>query len=374
MNAAPAPHLLDATMFWNASGGVRRYVIAKREFALQQMGWRHTVATPTPDQPDQLRLPSLPLPGSGGAYRLPWQRAALADLLCRAEPDLIESADPYRLAWAALDAADRRSVPALAFCHSNLEQVARLAAGGCFAATAGRVAARYAARLYRRFDRVLAPSHAMTAHLRSWGVGQAMHQPLGVDCALFDPGRADPAWRASLGLPAQARLLVYAGRFAPEKNLNALTGALERLGPRYWMLAIGAGPAPPDGERVIVQPVVRDARLLAAMIASCDLFVHAGAQETFGLSALEALACGLPLVARAAEGLRELVSADVGRGVDSDAAAAFAEAIDDVFSRDRLALTQAARERALQSDWDRVLPLLWQHYRQLLGTSPRSEQ
>ena len=74
-----APHLLDATMFWNPSGGVRRYVVAKRAFIdARRPGWRHTVATPTPDDDQQLRVPALPLPGSGGAYRLPWRRATRA--------------------------------------------------------------------------------------------------------------------------------------------------------------------------------------------------------------------------------------------------------------------------------------------------------
>ena len=356
-------------MFWNPSGGVRRYVLAKRTFIhTQRPHWRHTIANPTPDHPDQLCVPGWPLPGSGGSYRLPWQRAATARLLGAAWPDLIEAADPYRLGWAALDAAQQLGVPAVAFCHSNLDQLARSAFGGGRAgALAARAARRYAVHLYRHFDQVLAPSEAMAAHLRDWGVPHVQRQPLGVDCTVFHPGRADPGWRATLGLPVDARLLVFAGRFASEKNLPVLVDAVRRLGSRYWLLAIGAGPDVLTGERVICHPLQTDTAQLATAIASSDVFVHAGAQETFGLSVLEALACGTPVVARAAEGLAELVDARVGLGVASGRAEAFAEAIAAVCEQPRAALSAAARARAEGYAWDQVLRQLWQHYERLLG-------
>lgn len=367
-------HLLDATMFWNPTGGVRRYINAKRRWTQQHTAWRHTIATPTPDGPGTLRLPSLPLPCSGGAYRLPWDRAALARVLRDARPDLIEAGDPYRLAWAALDAARALDIRAVAFCHSNLEQLAAMAAGKGLRGMAASAARRYAAHLYRRFDLVLAPSHAMVAHLFDWGVRQAVHQPLGVDTTVFHPGRKSLRWRHSLALPRHARLLVYAGRFAPEKNLPMLTAAVHRLGQRYWLLAVGSGPAAPSGERVIVLPPVHDATALATVLASCDLFVHAGTQETFGLSALEALACGVPLVARAVEGLAELVDASVGGGVAHDDVEDFADAIAGAFDQDRDALRRAARQRAESRDWNCVLPLLWQHYRSVLEAPSRRPQ
>lgn len=363
-------HLLDATMFWNPSGGVRRYVSAKRDWLQRHTACRHTVATPTPDADGgaALRVPALPLPGSGGAYRLPWQRGACARLLRDARPDLIESADPYRLAWATLDAARALGIPAVAFCHSNLEQMGGLAAGA-----AGRLAGRhYAARLYRRFDLVLAPSRAMVGHLHDWGVEGAVHQPLGVDCGIFHPARREAGLRDRLGLPPDTRLLVFAGRFAPEKRLQTLADAVDRLGDGYRLLAIGAGPTPPRGDRVVLLPPIRDPAALAGVLAASDVFVHAGAQETFGLSVLEAMACGLPVVARAAEGLAELVGPGVGRGVANDSAAAFADAIAEVFDAGAARLGRAARQRAKAQAWDRVLPPLWRRYRQLLGARGRA--
>ena len=56
------------------------------------------------------------------------------------------------------------------------------------------------------------------------------------------------------------------------------------------LLACGAGPRPPSGDRVLVHPFVADPMALARILASADAFVHAGDQETFGLSVLEAMA------------------------------------------------------------------------------------
>jgi len=366
-------HVVDATMFWSATGGgVRRYLLAKRDWLARRPGWRHTIAVPENGDavPGRARLPSLPLPGGGG-YRLPLRRGAIASVLRDLRPDLIEAGDPYRVAWGALDAARSLRVPAVSTCHSNLEAMARLAAGsrlGRFAASAAR---RYARHVYRGFDLVLAPSRSMRNHLLDWGVERVALQPLGVDTAAFHPERAAAAsWRSGLGLAADARVLVYAGRFAPEKHLDVLADAVARLGPPHVLLAIGDGPVPPTGERVRVVPFIADVATLASILAGADAFVHAGDQETFGLSALEAMACGTPIVVRQAEGLAELADGACGLAVEHGTGAAFAEAIAALLSGDRPAQRRAARARAEGNDWEQVLPALLGHYQRLLDGRP----
>ncbi len=362
-------HVVDATMFWSATGGgVRRYLLAKHAWMERQPGWRHTIAAPgVQASHGAAPLPAIALPGSGG-YRLPLRRAAIARILEGLRPDLVEAGDPYRVAWSALDAARALGVPAVAYCHSNLESLARLAGGRLLGASAASWARRYARHVYEGFDLVLAPSRDMRDHLVDWGVERVACRPLGVDTTRFHPSRASLAWRSELGLAAGARALVYAGRFAPEKHLDVLVDAVERLGAPYVLVAIGAGPAPPRaGERVRILPFVADVAALATALASADAFVHAGDQETFGLSALEAMACGTPIIVRDAAGLSELVDTRTGVAVGSGSGAAFAEATAALFARDRPALRRAARERAEASDWERVLPELLDQYRRLLG-------
>ena len=253
-------------------------------------------------------------------------------------------------------------VPAVAFCHSDLPRLAGIRYG----CAAERLAAVYLAKLYRQFDQVLAPSLTMTARLRAWGVTHARHQPLGVDLEVFHPRRRDAALRDELGVPAGTRLVVYAGRFAPEKNLDVFAEALRQLGRPYVGLMVGAGRAPrdlPDNVRIV--PYVAERIALSRLLASCDLFVHPGDQETFGLAALEAMACGIPVVGVRAAGLEELLAGDKGLLVRPRDARALAEGIAALSARDCVAAGIEARRIAERYAWEPLLGRIAERYQAL---------
>jgi alpha-1,6-mannosyltransferase len=335
-------------------------VISTKRAHLTSTGWRHSLLAPGAQGPGEIDCGGLPLPASGG-YRFVLDRARAAQAIERAQPDIVEAADPYTLGWAVLDACRRLRVPAVAFCHSNLPALAQhwsSAAPAHLARWVARRAGAYLARLYQGYQLVLAPSRGMTRQLQELGVARAVHQPLGVDTQVFTPAARDPAWRrwleARLGLVQGTHLLVYAGRFASEKHLGVLAQAVERLGPRHCLIAVGAGPQPPTGARVRVLPPEGDRVRLARLLASADAFVHCGDQETFGLAALEAMACGVPIVVSASGGLGELADG-VGITVPShrplDWAAAISGCLHDADSR----LPRAALARARSFDWSRVM-------------------
>jgi alpha-1,6-mannosyltransferase len=246
--------------------------------------------------------------------------------------------------------------------------MATLAFGRGFGNLAARTARRYLRHVYAGFDLVLAPSRSMLGHLVDAGIDKASCQPLGVDTTVFHPSRASAGWRGAHGLDADARVLVYAGRFASEKHLDVLADAVALLGAPYVLVAIGAGPSPPPaGERVRVVPFLSSVDELATALASADAFVHAGDQETFGLSALEALACSTPIVVPDADGLGELADAGSGLVVRERTGKAFADAIAALFERDREAMRLSARARAEAYDWDHVFGDLSGRYLRLLA-------
>jgi alpha-1,6-mannosyltransferase len=361
-------HVADVTMFYAPhGGGVRRYIEAKRAWLSTRNGCAHTLIVPkagnAPRESGTVGLRSVPLPLSHG-YRVPLGKSHAARTLVALQPTVIEAGDPYTLAWAALDAGQRLAIPVVGFCHSDLPRVLAQRYGHRFE----RIAARYYGRLYREFDLVLAPSRAMTARLRGWGVARAAHQPLGVDVETFHPSRRDDDFRRSLGVPADTRLLVYAGRFAVEKNLDLFAHAMRMLGPRYVALWIGAGRTPTDlPSNVRVVPYVSNRGELASLLASCDAFVHPGDQETFGLGALEAMACGLPVVGTRAAGVGELITEDVGVLVTPRSARALADGVMAIYQRDMRALRSHARRLAERYAWGPVLERIVGRYRALAG-------
>ena len=349
--------------------------MANRRELVHGKGWRHTLLAPGVQGPHGLDCGGWRVPASGGARFVIDPRRA-ARLIEQAAPDIVEVTDPYTLGWAVLDATRRLRVPAVAVCHDNLPAlVARRFGGGSGGSTrlgrwAERHARSYVQRLYARYELVLAPSLDMTRKLHDWGVQQALHQPLGVDCSVFTPSVCDSAWRQRfeqhLGLRAGTRLIVYAGRYTAEKNLSVLADAVRLLGPRHVLLAVGSGPRPPTGTGVYLLRPDAEPRRLARLLASCDVFVHAGHHEASDIAVLEAMACGTPLVTSADAGLGELVNG-VGLTVRSPRAVDWAEAISASLADPLAPLAWAGLERARSQDSERVFDRLARRYLQLIG-------
>jgi len=187
-------------------------------------------------------------------------------------------------------------------------------------------------------------------------VTRIVERPLGVDVETFHPDRADRAGvRAELGVASHERLLVFAGRAAREKNVDILIEAVQALGAPYRLVLIGAGEGLGHEDRVINLPFERDSLKVARIIASCDAFVHANEKEPFGLVALEAMACGTPVVAPSTGGVSETVDETVGQNAASLEVRDYAEAVEALFERDLESLGAAARSRAANLySWNRV--------------------
>jgi alpha-1,6-mannosyltransferase len=151
--------------------------------------------------------------------------------------------------------------------------------------------------------------------------------------------------------------------------VDVLVEAVERLGDPYVLLLVGArNPALLASDRVIELPYEPDPARLAALMASCDAFVHANDSEPFGLIVLEAMACGLPVVGVAAGGVAESVDESVGQLAAASTPEAFAEAVGDLFERDLETLRLAARARAVERHgWHAVFTRLASIYAEVSG-------
>jgi alpha-1,6-mannosyltransferase len=154
--------------------------------------------------------------------------------------------------------------------------------------------------------------------------------------------------REKLGLPRDARILVYAGRFAGEKNLPVLLHAFALLGKPYHLLLIGGGREARPTSNVTMLPYRRDSLELAQWMASADALIHAGTRETFGLVILEGMACGLPVVAAHAGAIPEFVDNNVGVLAEPYSGSSMAEAVVSLYERDLVAVGAAARAKVLR--------------------------
>jgi alpha-1,6-mannosyltransferase len=367
-------HVVDATLFYSpTSGGVKRYLLAKHEWMRTHTSWRHSIVVPGESRshaPDDISLVAGGRVPGAFNYRLPlnplrWSRAIEA-----LEPDLIEVGDAFHPAWAASRVARRRGIPLIAFYHSNFPQLA----GRRLGRAAQKLIEWYVRRTYERCEMVLAPSRHTCEYLHDIGVRHATWQPLGVDVDTCHPSRREPDLAGELGLPRGTRLLIFAGRFSAEKNIPVLEAMLRKLGDPYHLLLVGGDDARRDA-RITRIPDRRDNAQLARLIASSDAFVHAGVHETFGLVALEAMACGRPVVAMRAGALPELVEPHTGALAEPHddreiAGARLAEAVNALFARDIDAVGAAARAHVESNySWTRALQTLMSRYQSVVSAS-----
>jgi alpha-1,6-mannosyltransferase len=289
-----------------------------------------------------------------GGYRVVLGRRRLAALLEELAPQRLEVSDRFTLRWTGLWAR-RRQIPSLMVSHESLFGLLDVA--GLSDRVRRFVADALNARTARHYDTVLCTTAWAAREFDRLGAANVVRVPLGVDLDQFHPDKRDTGLRARYAWPEQV-LLVHCGRLSPEKrpgrSIDALA-ALRGVGVDAVLVVAGDGPLRDRmvrraaGLPVRFVDFITDRDAVAGLLATADVVVSPGPIETFGLAALEALACGTPVVVDAASALPEVIG-DAGVAVRGEGTA-FAAGVADLLSRNETSRRAAARARAEQFSW-----------------------
>ncbi len=379
----------DVTQFYSpVSGGVKRYISEKRLHVLQHTRDEHHLIIPGSttryEREGRLHLHTIRSPRLDffsrypSRYRLILNTQLVLDMLDDIRPDVIESGDPYHLAWTCLRAGQQLHTPVFGFYHSHFPEAylrTALKYGGSWLRDAVlNYAEDYIVKLYSHFAATLVPSAPLRQVLHSWGLTNTVTLNLGVDTKSFYPMPRNDALREELDLPKDKKVLLYVGRLSAEKNIEMLLAAFENLHARhpntYHLVIVGDGPLrrtlPATRHRtgaLTWRSYIQDNAQLARYYHAADLFIHPGVCETFGLVVLEAQACGLPCV-----GVRgSFMDANIMVGLDQWAStnnpASIADAIGRYEHLDLAALgAEASRLVHARFSWDKVFARQWSLY------------
>lgn len=384
--------ICDLTQFYSpVSGGVRRYIEQKGAYLRKHRpDCQHILIVPgekTESFGDELLRTytiASPLLSRTSRYRALTKLHLIEEVLEKERPDIIESGDPYQVAWKAVASGRGLDIPVVGFYHSHFpEAYFRTIAkyfGPLAISVTDEICRKYVTTLYNRFECTFVPSPVLAKLLSSWGVERLHTVDLGVDTEVFVPDIDDrAATRSKLEIPRDARLLLYVGRLASEKNVRTLFEAFSLLHSRepgkYTLLCVGDGT-----QRALVQNLREetkavhwlsfcpDAGELAAIYRAADLFVHPGVQETFGLVALESQASGTPVVGIKGSYMDRIIFTDQKQWATENSPAALAEAIERKFTQDLPAAGRAASIEARERySWNSVFARLFQIYTEVVN-------
>jgi glycosyltransferase involved in cell wall biosynthesis len=337
-----------------------------------------TVKEPAfPATGDLVSIPSVPIPGRS-EYRLPLAlparvRRDLADF----NPNVVHVSSPDIVGHRAVTWARRRKIAAVASVHTRFDTYLAY-----YHLQALEPLARdNMRRFYHRCEVVLAPAESTAAILRA----QRMNRDIalwarGVDREQFNPERRDMDWRRSIGIGDDEMVIAFLGRIVMEKGLDVFSDAIHAFRERGFssrVVVIGEGPARPWFEEQLPEAIFTGQLTgaeLARSLASADLFLNPSITEAFGNVTLEAMACGLPVVAAESTGATNLVRDKVtGTLVDGTDVDEFAGALE-AYARDpdlRRRHGEAGLAIAKTMDWDTINATVIRAYKHAIDKRER---
>ena len=333
---------------------------------LLRQGVNVRVYSPTVEHPafpatgDLVDVPAIPIPGRS-EYRLPLRLSARVRRdLEQFNPNVVHISSPDFVAHRAVTWARKRKIAVVASVHTRFDTYCAYY-GLEFLEPLARGIMR---RLYQRCEMVMVPAESIAAILQA----QRMNRDIaiwarGVDREQFNPARRDMGWRRATGIADDELAIAFLGRIVMEKGLDVFADVIKALrerGVKHRVLVIGEGPARPWFEQQVPDAIFlgqQSGTDLARALASADVLLNPSITEAFGNVTLEAMACGLAVVAAEATGATTLVrNRQTGILVEADDIDAYADALN-AYARDpalRKRHGEAGLAVAQTMDWDSI--------------------
>jgi 1,2-diacylglycerol 3-alpha-glucosyltransferase len=276
---------------------------------------------------------------------LPRDNQFIEDLI-RWKPDVIHSQNEFSTFYIAQQIAKKLQIPVVHTYHTVYEKYTHYFSP---VETWGKsLSVRFTNRSLKNVDCVIAPTEKVSNLLKDYGVQREIQiAPTGIHVrrlkAALELERSN-LMKDKIGISSDKKILVFVGRLAKEKNLEEIMVYLSRLSRKDLMLLIvGGGPYSKALEKVAAELNITDLVLFVGMVPQDeigayyqmgDVFVSASNSETQGLTYIEALAYGIPVLCRRDPCLNNVVDDGIN-GWQYDTFQQFRTRLDEILTWER---------------------------------------
>jgi len=329
------------------------------------------------DEPRVVRSPGLPLSDTGFYLSLRYKTRHKKLLQTM---DVVHVHHPFLSGRLALNYCRSARIPIVFTNHSRYDLIAQAYLPMMPDEVSHSLLQAYLPDFCEAVDLVISPSAGMEKILRELEVKSHIEViPNGVNLRQFQ--QVTPFPRSQFGFTDQDILLVYAGRIAPEKNINFLMQAFAGIAqvlPNIYLLIVGGGKKQFEEElqdliiELGIASRVRSTGMISyedipSYLSMCDIFVTTSVSETFGMSTVEAMGAGLPIMGVHSPGTSDIVEDGKTGFLATEDVAAFTARLTYLCLHPSLRkeMGLAAREASKQYDIERTTKILLGHYTRL---------
>jgi 1,2-diacylglycerol 3-alpha-glucosyltransferase len=257
--------------------------------------------------------PAEPFPFYEG-YRMSKIRSAqIEKILKREKPDVVHLHAPVLMGLKALRVSKNLGLPVIATYHTHFPDYIPHLFRGMLPAPLAEFSKSPVRKLisyvFSKADCTTAPTQELKKELEAYGVENVLHIPNGIRFKKFR--KADSRmFMKKYKIPADKPVVLYVGRLSFEKKVDRLVEAFKNV-KNATLVIVGSGPSLEEYKKLAADNVIFtgfvDDKLLSSAYASADIFASASDSETFGLTFVEAMHFGLPVVGVDRLGAKEVI-------------------------------------------------------------------
>ncbi|QAY68442.1 glycosyltransferase family 1 protein [Paenibacillus protaetiae] len=304
-------------------------------------------------------------------------RKALQDF----QPTMVHVATPFNLGLCGIHYAKKLNLPLMASYHTNFDRYLPF----YNLQWMEKLLWRYMNWFHQDCSQIFVPTHSVRNELieRGWQADRLSIWSRGIDTSRFHDQADVGQWKEQLGIDKDAYVVLYAGRMAPEKQVDVAVQAFnqfrQRITGKAVLVLAGDGPSAPAIKELARKEGIearfagfQQQEALQQYYAAADVLLFPSPTETFGNVVLEAMACGTPVICANKGGVTDTVQhGKTGFLCEAGHSSDFADALERLYADRELAdsFAKEGKTYSVNQSWDAIFAQLFEYCIELSETS-----